>query len=299
MNSRRWVVLALLLTGFVAKAEDDDLLTPLPPSKKAVKAPKPKVKPRPKEPVKDPEELLAPLAPSTRSLLTVRVPPSMKGARLFVDDREVGTLPLTPLDVAPGEHVVAVRRSGYSDFSRRVSVLAGKAAEVVATLEPVAGFASVTCEVAGAQVIVDGQPVGPVPLSELLLAPGGHEIAIRREGYEQDVQMLSVRAGGSYAIIGRLKPSTGESLADRPTLHELTPSSAGRDSSATELRGGVSQPIYSRWYFWAGAAAAGTVAAVVSVVAVNAAQPKPLTLEQAYCGGGPCSGCIGDSCPAH
>jgi hypothetical protein len=53
------------------------------------------------------------------------------GARVFVDDKPVGTAPILPLGVAPGEHTLALRGSSPAvDFSTKVSVEKGHTLEV-------------------------------------------------------------------------------------------------------------------------------------------------------------------------
>jgi hypothetical protein len=73
------------------------------------------------------------------------------GARVLVDGREVGTTPLAePLRVGPGQHVIEVRRDGYEELRREVTVEQGERVELVATLAP-------------AQATVEPPVVGPVP----------------------------------------------------------------------------------------------------------------------------------------
>src|SRR5689334_16851600 len=135
MSVRRALPLAVLLLATYAPSaspagdEGDDLLAPLTPNegkgnakKKKKKTPvAPPVVEKKKEPPAEPLPSLA--APAK---LAVRLPdPSMKNAHLFVDDREVGVLPVEPMEEPPGDHRVTVKRLGYAPFNATVKVKDG------------------------------------------------------------------------------------------------------------------------------------------------------------------------------
>jgi hypothetical protein len=59
------------------------------------------------------------------------------GARVFVDDRPVGTTPLHLPDVAPGNHVVRMELPNFETWSGTAQVSRGKATRVAGSLEPI------------------------------------------------------------------------------------------------------------------------------------------------------------------
>lgn len=259
---------------------DDDLLAPLAPPAPKEKPPKPKKRrgrPEPRD--EGPAQLL------------VKIAGGLRGARLYIDGREIGSLPGPAQTVSPGEHLIEVKRPGYTDFSRRVTLAPGKPFELSVALEANAGVLSVTADVPGAQIYLDGQLIGLAPQSELLVAPGAHEVVVRREGYKDDVQRITVRAGRDNVVAARLQPQVERITAvqvgdDRPERVDLVPD--GSDSAEVPLETGVTAsasgtPVYQRWYFWAGAAvvAAASVGAYVAL-------SSPLTLEQVCGKGVPC-----------
>ena len=82
------------------------------------------------------------------------------GASVTVDGKPVGRTPLV-VDVAPGAHVVELSRPRYE--TARLDVQApGRA---TAHLERPRATLHVTSNVAGATVLVEGEPIGRVPLS--------------------------------------------------------------------------------------------------------------------------------------
>lgn len=321
-----------LLAAPSAFAQDDDLLVPLGPSTGKSTAKPPKGKRRtgsatatskpPKKggkatakrgakgtQAKPPEataaapddDLVVPLTAKTE--LLVKVGGGLKGARLIVDNKDMGTLPAASLEVEPGEHVVVVRRPGYSEFAKRVTVDAGRVNEVTATLEAVSAVVSVTVDVPGAAIRVDGEPAGNAPLTNLLLKPGSHDIEARRSGFEPEHNTLLVRAGKDYTVSLHLRPSENAdnpvvASADRPTAAQLTPLEKPRPDAVTALTPESettqevqpSRPLYKRWYFWAGVGAV-VAAGVVGTVAMTQSSPAtPLTPTQVC--GGPCDGTI-------
>jgi hypothetical protein len=301
------VLAALLAPGAFAQ---DDLFVPLEPAKPAAKPkPKPARKRAKKTPAKkpaakpaEPEDAFAVPMVEQKATLLVKLGGGIKGARLFVDSTEVGALPMDALEVAPGEHTVAVRRPGYADFIRRVPVIAGKTAEVAVALTPVAGVVAVNSDVASAQVSIDGQPKGPVPLTGIVLKPGSHEVAVSREGFEPDKQRITVRAGKDYTVTANLRPLPGTAGApvartDTPKETNLLPPGPAATAAPSplaplpaETEASASRPWFKRWYVWAGVGAVVTAAAVGAVVAAQGSGGDPLGSD-AVCGG-PCDAVI-------
>ncbi|MDC0709737.1 PEGA domain-containing protein [Stigmatella sp. ncwal1] len=304
MSLRRFAVLAvvaaLLAPGAFAQ---DDLFVPLElepveslskpkpkPAKRRAKKTPPAKKPPPKPAAEAEDDLAVPMVAQKTGLL-VKLGGGVKGARLFLDSTEVGVLPLDALEVTPGEHTVAVRRPGYADFIRRITVAPGKTAEVAVSLNAVAGVVAVSSDVASAQVAIDGQPKGAVPLTGIVLKPGSHEIVVSREGFEPDKQRITVRAGKDYTVTAYLRPLPGASIApvaraDTPKETNLMPPEPAVTSNPSplaplpqEAEASASRPWFKRWYVWAGVGAVVTAAAVGAVVATQGSGGDPLAPE--------------------
>lgn len=280
MSARRCLLLIAVLLAYAPAAwpagDEDDLLAPLTPNESKGKRKKKKVLPPPVTlPVK--KDAVEP------SRLAVRLPDGaggpLKDAHLFVDDKEIGVLPLEPLDATPGEHKVAVKRLGYATFSVTVKVKDSGVTELLATLEPLAAVVDLTSEVTGAEVFVDGKSYGPVPVNDVLVAPGSHQFRAKRDGYEEQTQTLVVKAGQDYSVRFSLRQAA-VARVDRPERQpKLEPSKPPPEKSRSDLtstveRGnddGGGSPWYAQWYVWAGtgAVAAGAVATVVLIQPSN------------------------------
>jgi hypothetical protein len=166
-------------------------------------------------------------------------------------------------------------------------------------LDAVAGVVSVSADVPGAKVSVDGQPRGQVPLAGLELKPGSHEIVVSREGFLPEVNKLAIRAGRDYTINAHLKPNAVAAV-DRPERTEPpsiipTPPPAV-DPLVTQLTEPEQpevredRPWFKRWYVWAGVGAVVAAAAAGTVVATQGNSAKPLSPDDVC--GRPCDGTL-------
>jgi len=85
------------------------------------------------EETKDSGETAGAVKP-TDPIGTVNVVSNPEGADVFADGRFVGNSPAT-LKLSPGKHTVAVKMTGYKDWSRELSTDAGSEARLTAALE--------------------------------------------------------------------------------------------------------------------------------------------------------------------
>lgn len=311
MSWSKVVVIALgaaLAAGPAWAQDDDDLLSPLAPKKKAdpkAKA-KPKAKPKPAptatKPPPSSDDELAPLTPAKGDLLVKLAVPN-KRAKVTLDDKELGGFPVPSQQLSAGEHTVTVKALGHNTFTKKVTIAAGKPTDLLVTLEPNAAIVSVSTDAVGATVLINGKAVGPAPIEELELPPGPTTISVHKEGYKDATQTVKLIAGKDYPFtvkLGAPIPATAivanPTPTDRPENTNLTPTSTTPAEPIVSTQVEDSK-IYERWYFWAGAAAVVAAVAVGTAVGVSSSQPKPLG-EKAVCGDSGCDACIGLTCMA-
>jgi hypothetical protein len=308
MRALPWVLLAVFTASTVALAQDDDDLAPIAPTKKPKPAARPKVAPKPKQPPpvttkpKQPEEDddLAPIAVA-KGDLTIKLSPAVSNAILSIDGKDVGPLPVAAQSLTAGEHQVKVKRLGYADFVKRVTIASGKPTELEVKLQAINAIVSVTSDVPDAQVFVNGRLVGTAPMTEMELPAGPTEIAVRKDGFKDDKQRIILVAGKDYPIVVKFNPGTTSTVVattDRPVETKLTPDEPGGLTGPGVSTTVDETPIYGRWYFWAGIAAVAVGAAVVTGVVVNNNQPPQRIDEKTVCAvnGGRCDICVGFQC---
>jgi hypothetical protein len=294
---RRALVLVLpLLLSLPAHAADEDDIAPLVPTGKPKSKAKPKPKAKPAKPAPAPvtEDDLVPLAPAGKTELLVKLNGDIQGAKLFIDNKEVGTLPMSAQPVSAGDHAVLVKRPGFAAFTKKVVVAANKTVEVKVDLKASMGVLSITSEPSGAQVFIAGRAVGYTPLQDFEVAPGNVTVVAKKDGYNDAQSQLTARAGQDSNVSLRMNPSAVASrpTEDRPQVSTLTPENSVSQSPVTaETQVQSNPPIVTRWYFWVGVVAvAGAIAAGTAIGVSQANTTKPLT-QQEICGG-PCDACI-------
>ncbi len=288
----RLLITAMVCLALPSLAQEDDLAPLAQPAKPKPKPPVAKPKPaaakiKPGTPKGRPavvvDDDLAPLPVSKGELIVKVLPATVTGATVFVDGKEQGPAPSTQ-PVAPGEHTVSVKRPGFANFVKKVTIGANKQVEVDARLTATLAVLTITSDVPDAQVLISNKLIGMTPIADREWPPGTFEVTVRKDGFKDDRQMLTFAAGRDYPVAVRFKPvavAVAPALpSDRPLETSLVPgtsSDAPLDVTATSDQGA---PVYKRWYFWAGIAA--VVAAGVGVgVAVNQANaaPRPSVLQ--------------------
>jgi len=131
----------------------------------------------------------------------VAVNNAAKSSGVWIDGQYIGYLKelkgSKKILLLPGKHQIAVRQSGYQDFTRQVALEPGEIEAVNVSMQKQAGvnYSNDTAElkISGnperAAVFVDNQFVGHIdqfngPGQGMLLTPGKHQIKISLPGYE-------------------------------------------------------------------------------------------------------------------
>ena len=129
----------------------------------------------------------------------------IKDARIEVDGKMMGITPLTPpLSLPPGSYNVRVFKRGYQEIVETVEILNGQESDVDFDLIAVAGLVTISANVAGALVAIDGKIAGTVPFDKDIRA-GKHEITVQAQGYLPFIQKTLIQAGKrhNYNVLKR------------------------------------------------------------------------------------------------
>ena len=197
MNLRRTTTM-LILCGWMAsaRAQDEDLIEPLSNREAGTETLQKKSHKR-----------NAPKTSARKAEIAVVLWGDISGAKLWVDGKELKSLPSSAVTVSVGVHEIIVRRRGFIDFVQRVELKEGNIQEISATLQPVAGVVSVQADVPGAQISMDGSPMGGVPMRDALVPPGNHTFVIEKDGYLSDTLQVAIGAGKDYSLNAHLQPA--------------------------------------------------------------------------------------------
>jgi hypothetical protein len=166
-------------------------------------------------------------------------------------DRELGR----PADaIAAFERFLALTRDPAPD-------LVSEAKSAIADLRSRVGQLNVKGGPAGADVAIDGKPVGKLPLARpVLVAPGRHVVRVQQAGYapvtvtvsQAETQTIVLVATGPRPI--RAEPPTGGGVLAAQV--PAATSTEDRSESWWKRRG---------WFFWTAAGATVTFAAVATI----------------------------------
>lgn len=139
---------------------------------------------------------------------SLRVLTQPTGATVFVDGEEAGTAPVTVEDVVPGSHIVEARAEGYESNTSRITIEPGRRETIQLVLEEseALGTLIVTSEVAGAQVLLDGQPIGSVPVTRDDVPAGSHQVIVRAPDHEDWQQQIQMTAGRELTLRATPQP---------------------------------------------------------------------------------------------
>ena len=123
-----------------------------------------------------------------------------QGAQVFIDEENVGTLPIEPRALPPGDHTVRVTQPGFTDFTDVVTVTAGADATVEVELIAVSAVLHVETTPAGAQLFVDARFVGSTP-GDFDLGDGPHSLRVHLAGYEEIIRQATGIPGERIQLV--------------------------------------------------------------------------------------------------
>lgn len=168
--------------------------------------------------------------------LRVRVDPAE--ARVEVDGSPVTLAPDGALDVRRGRRAVRASLAGYGDEDRLVEVEPGGEVEVVLRLRALPGSLAVACDCPGARVLVDGAPVGNVPLGRPVeVQPGDREVQVLADGRQPFLRRLRVLPGAAVTVEAELPPVP---RPVSPSPRPVSPAPEGVSAPAWEGRSTIS-----------------------------------------------------------
>lgn len=108
-----------------------------------------------------------------------------QGAQFQVDGKSDPSwvTPFSLINLAPGKHIIAISKAGYSSDVRSVDVVSGGKSSLVLHLSPINALIAVNSTPPGAEVIIDGKPTGRVTPVQFAVEKGSHTIFLRKQGY--------------------------------------------------------------------------------------------------------------------
>ena len=144
---------------------------------------------------------LPPTQPTQPSQYSLSISANVANADVIINGQSMGKAPYSA-SVQPGYYTIVVRASGYTDYSQSVTV--NGATQINANLQPLASTLSISSNVPGADILINGNLVGKTPF-QAQLVPGTYNVTVRAQGYTDYSQQLSVN--GNSSINATLSPT--------------------------------------------------------------------------------------------
>lgn len=182
---------------------------------------------------------------------TVSVAVNPPGGEVFLNGGFMGNVDqsgiFTLRDIPAGYQTVQVSLSGYQDWIERVFVEANMNTKVRVTLTPETnGSVQVTSQPSGANIQMNGAPVGITPVTIPDLPAGLVKITLSMPGYQDFYAETNVIPGQTVSVSGTLAPlvvSTPEPVNQTP---EPTPTPEPTQASLCLLTIGGALAVVSR-----------------------------------------------------
>ncbi len=138
------------------------------------------------------------------SYLTVSDYGNAMGAKVYVDDKFVGQIPLYKHKVTVGEHKVRVEKRGYSTAQKEYNIISNKDKEVDLHISmSVYKQYHFKTKPDGADVIIDGERRGFTPIL-LSLSKGRHIVKFKKHGYFTEKKVINTNPKSNSEKVKRI-----------------------------------------------------------------------------------------------
>ena len=166
------------------------------------------------------------------------------GAEVTVNGQPRGLTPTKVEGVPKGRATVGIKKKGFEDESRELSIVAGESQTLFVKLNGLPGTMSLSSIPDGARFYVNDRPEGKGPISLTGLKPGSYTIRVEKEGFATSTKTVSLENGGAIVeefrldnVMGRIEvrtiPSGVDILLDGSRVG-MTKSN-GDDGAASEV----------------------------------------------------------------
>ena len=137
------------------------------------------------------------------------------GAEVTVNGQPRGLTPTKVDGVPKGRATVEIKKNGFEDESRELSIVAGESQTLFVKLNGLPGTMSLSSIPDGARFYVNDRPEGKGPISLTGLKPGSYTIRVEKEGFATSTKTVSLENGGAIVeefrldiVMGRIEVRT-------------------------------------------------------------------------------------------
>ncbi|ASJ03528.1 hypothetical protein A3L09_09810 [Thermococcus profundus] len=126
-----------------------------------------------------------------------------QGAEVYVNETYQGVTPLN-LTLTPGTYQIMLSEEKYENYTRTVTLAPLKTATIIAQLTPKPATLSITSDLSGAKVHINGTYIGTTPLN-LTIYPGTYHIKLSKQGYADYIKIVTIKPLQTAVIKAELR----------------------------------------------------------------------------------------------
>jgi len=115
-------------------------------------------------------------------------------------------------DLQPGRYTVTVRKQGYIDYTEVVNLNPNEIYDVKAVLQPgttPTGWIKVDTDPPGVNIFINGKSITTAPTTLTDVPPGSYDITLKKDGYKDWNDTITVTAGNITEVNAELPVASG------------------------------------------------------------------------------------------
>ena len=125
----------------------------------------------------------------------IEVISSPDNAEIIINGQIMGKTPITIKDLQEGTYSLALKKQGYKDVSKNITIIADKTIKESINFEKIllTGSLEIKSEPDGATVVINGQEKGTTPLTLKDINTGTYRITLKKDGYKENKKDTEVK----------------------------------------------------------------------------------------------------------
>lgn len=141
---------------------------------------------------------------------SIEVLANVEGARVFLDDKEVGVTPdVVVEDLPAGTYTIQVRRAGYTTYTAPITVKPNVRIKMHVPMVANSARVQISASPAGVTVYLDNENVGVAPLALDAVAAGRHALRFEKSGFATAYRVFQVDVGQKLELSANLSGEGG------------------------------------------------------------------------------------------
>ncbi len=139
----------------------------------------------------------------------ISITSNTQGVDVYINGERAGKTPYKSGLMPEGTYSVELRKKDFISVNKKVIVKAGKTASISGKMILKPGSIDVSSVPSGSAVYVNGIDKGLTPLQIHSITPGKYEVLIKKKGYNDKTEIVSIKPGVNRIIAAKLTALNG------------------------------------------------------------------------------------------